>query len=60
MADPGQQHPGAARRRSPTRCSGFGQWLQPAAIILPGVYLLQRCGRLAATGLTSPTAAPWS
>jgi hypothetical protein len=25
----------------------FGQWLRPAAFIPLGVYLLQRCGRLA-------------
>jgi hypothetical protein len=28
----------------------FGWWLLPAAFILPGVYILQRRGRLAATG----------
>jgi hypothetical protein len=28
----------------------FGQWLLPAAFILPGVYILQRRGLLAATG----------
>jgi hypothetical protein len=38
----------------------FGQWLLPAAFILPGVDILQRCGRLAATGSTSPSSAPWS
>jgi hypothetical protein len=28
----------------------FGRWLLPAAFILSDVYLLQRRGRLAATG----------
>ena len=32
----------------------FGQWLLPAAFIPLGVYILQRCGRLAATRLNIP------
>jgi hypothetical protein len=35
-------------------CSGSAAGSCPRRSVLPGVYLLQRCGRLAATGATSP------
>jgi hypothetical protein len=42
VADPGHEHPGAAAIRLVAPA--------PAAFILPGACILQRCGLLAATG----------